>query len=60
MRIKCIDAGNQYGTGKDLLTEGKIYHTNRRHGGYYVIICDDGEEYTKSIDRFKVMYSYDT
>ena len=59
MRIKCIDAGSTYGTGKGLLTEGKIYNTNRKHGGYYVVTCDDGKEYTKSTHRFIVRSLYD-
>ena len=53
MRIKCIDASNKEGTGDGLLTEGKIYTVLGQLGGYYIIICDDGKEYSKVKIRFK-------
>lgn len=53
MIVECIDAGNEHGLGTGLLTLGKAYHVKYSHGGYYVINCDDGKEYTKSKARFK-------
>ncbi|MGD9381582.1 MAG: hypothetical protein PVI03_03985 [Candidatus Thorarchaeota archaeon] len=53
MRVKCIDASNNHGTGDGLLTEGKVYNVLGSHGGYYIMICDDGKEYTKDKTRFE-------
>lgn len=55
MQVKCINAGDDCGTGTGLLTEGKIYNVlgNPYNGdGYYSILCDDGIVHTKLKDRF--------
>lgn len=54
MLVKCIDAGNKHGTGAGLLSYGKLYRVKQSYGGYYVIDCDDGKEYTKAKMRFEV------
>jgi len=52
MRVKCIDAGNEHGTGTGLLTEGKVYTVLHSFGGYHEMYCDDGKKYSKSKVRF--------
>ena len=52
MKVICVDSGDENGTGKGLLTEGKVYIVLSQLGGYYIIICDDGKKYTKLKIRF--------
>lgn len=52
MKVKCIDATNERGTGLGLLTHGKVYHVYGNQGGYYEIMCDNGRMLTKSKSRF--------
>tara|TARA_R110000851_G_scaffold328133_1_gene498418 strand:+ start:744 stop:929 length:186 start_codon:yes stop_codon:yes gene_type:complete len=52
LQVRCIDAGSKYGTGDGLLTENKLYDVHGLQGGYYIILCDDGVEYTKAKARF--------
>jgi hypothetical protein len=52
MRVTCIDASDDCGTGSGLLTEGKEYTVLGVLGGYYTIRCDDGKIYTKLKRRF--------
>ncbi len=52
MRMICIDAGNEHGTGTKLLTHGKVYSCSVTVGGYYNVLCDDGKWYTKLKIRF--------
>ena len=52
MRVKCVNAGDDCGTGTGLLTEGKVYMVYGQLGGYYDILCDNGKKYTKSKSRF--------
>jgi hypothetical protein len=52
MKVKCIDATNEHGTGLGLLTHGKVYIVYGQHGGYYEIMCDNGRMLTKSKSRF--------
>ena len=58
MLLKCIDASDRYGTGKGLLTEGQLYLSTWREGGYYNVQCDDGKWYTKATERFEVIKGY--
>jgi hypothetical protein len=53
MKLKCIDASDEKGTGKGLLTEGKIYYSINEFGGYYEILCDNGQIHTKDKSRFE-------
>ena len=52
MKVKCIDASNERGTGDGLLTIGKLYEVLGSLGGYYIIICDNGKEHIKLKCRF--------
>lgn len=49
----CVDASDNGGKGTGLLTRGKEYSCIRLNSGYYSVICDDGNEYSKSSSRFK-------
>lgn len=54
MRVICIDASDKEGTGKGLLTEGKVYTVISLIGStYYNIVCDNGETNSKLVIRFK-------
>ena len=54
LRVRCIDASDDRGTGTGLLTEGKIYTVLGFVGsGYYIIRCDNGKEYSKLAVRFE-------
>lgn len=52
MKVKCIDNGNDCGTGDGLLTRNKIYNVSSSLGGYYNVLCDNGKTYTKCKTRF--------
>jgi hypothetical protein len=55
MKVKCLYAGDAVGIGTGLLTEGRIYTVMRREGGYYIMVCDDGEVYSKLATRFVIV-----
>jgi hypothetical protein len=55
MRMTCINADDDIGTGTGLLTKGKVYMVTEADSGYYNVQCDDGKLYTKLRRRF----SYD-
>lgn len=57
--LVCVDAGNEKGTGTNLLTKGKKYEYLGSFGGYYNIMCDDGIVRTKDKTRFEFVRNRD-
>ena len=55
MRVVCVDASDNRGTGTGLLTEGKEYEVGYQQGGYYQVLCDNGKVYSKYTNRFKLV-----
>lgn len=55
MKVTCIDASDNQGTGTGLLTVGKEYDAMGAEGGYYLILCDNGEYRAKCKGRFETV-----
>ena len=55
MKAICIDASNDHGTGRGLLTQGKTYTVEQACGGYYTVLCDNGQWVTKLKSRFTLV-----